>query len=560
VYSDVVGSLRTIAAQALIFLLWAGCTGHISGEGDGEEMCTSGENQPPSPPEVSAPDSGRLDIIPGQLVIRTSPFVDPDADDAHTRTEFEIWRLAAGEPVIRVWSATVDTAPLLNEVRLSDGIFEVGITLDDWADYGVQARYKDSGGCSAWSEWSPLRSFRTDDGSTAWYAQEALNDVHITIPPESWDPINAQANPPGCVPFLREYYTGSVRIGDTSFDGVGVRTKGGCGSSRNLSQKASFKLNFSWDDQAVGGCPEERRIHGLKRMTFNNQVQDRSYVHEMLAYHFYKLMGVPTPRANHVRVFVNDQLWGVYLNLESIDRRMLSRWFGSKEGMLYEGTYWCDLLPANVPPADEDTYCISRKFHPSACEPTAAGGDPEDYTVVRDMIGPAENPPPGTLQHILAGESFYPEIEEIWNFDAFLSLWAVETIIGHWDGYTIQIVNNYRFYHDPSTGKWTIIPTGVDQTFVQNTEVGTTAGRIAQRCWQEQDCQDAYKARLAQAVDVFEQANLQEMAAAIRDQIGPAVMEDPRKEGSYDEFVNGVEATINFINARPAQIRAALGI
>jgi spore coat protein CotH len=261
---------------------------------------------------------------------------------------------------------------------------------------------------------------------------------------------------------------------------------------------------------------------------------------------------VAAPRANHARVFVNGELWGLYLNLESIDRRFLSRWFDSKDGMLYEGTYWCDLVPGNVPPADEDSYCISRKFHPNACEPTAAGGDPEDYTVVRQMVNDLANGYP-------VG-SFYPEIEAIWDFDAFLSLWAVENIIGHWDGYTIQIVNNYRMYHDPSTGKWSIIPTGVDQTFGQNTPLDQVAGMLAQRCWQEQDCQDAYKARLAQAVDVFEQADLQSMAAAIRDQIGPLVMEDPRKEGSYDEMVNGVQATINFIDARPTAVRASLGL
>jgi hypothetical protein len=542
---------------ALIGALCTACTGRIeiTGGDDGEELCADGENQPPERPEVMAPEEGHIDVIPGDLVIRTSAFADPDADAAHAKTEFEIWRLAAGEPAIRVWHAEVDgsaAADQLTEVRLADGTFEVGTTLDEWADYGVQARYSDGADCSAWSEWSPLRPFRTDDGSTGWFQQDTLHEVHITIPPESWDPINAQARPPGCVPFVREYYTGSVTVDGQTFDGVGLRTKGGCGSSRDLSQKASFKINLSWDDPAVDGCPQERRIHGLKRFTLNNQVQDRSFVHEMLAYRFYQLMGVPTPRANHVRVFVNDQLWGVYLNLESIDRRFLSRWFGSKDGMLYEGTYYCDLVPANVPPGDEDTYCIARKFHPSSCEPTAEGGDPEDYTAVREMVN--------QLASGYQVGSFYPEIEAIWDFDTFLSLWAVENIIGHWDGYTIQIVNNYRMYHDPSSGKWTIIPTGVDQTFGQNTAIDQVAGLLAQRCWQEQDCQDAYKARLAQAVDVFESADLQSMAATIRDQIAPAVMEDPRKEGTYDEFVNGVQATINFIDARPGQVRASLGL
>ncbi|HEU5055512.1 MAG TPA: CotH kinase family protein, partial [Kofleriaceae bacterium] len=511
-------------------------------------------NTAPERPEVMAPAPGRIDVIADDLVIRTSAFSDPDEGAAHARTEFEIWRLAAGEPVIRVWHAALDaeSGADLTRVSLADGTFEVGVTLDEWADYGIQARYSDGGDCSAYSEWSDLRPFRTDDGSSVWFQQDLIHDVRITIPEASWDPINAQARPPGCVPYVRQYYTGSVEVEGQVLDGVGVRTKGGCGSSRDLSGKASFKINLSWDDPAVEGCPQERRIHGLKRFTLNNSVQDRSFVHEMLAYRFYQLMGVPAPRANHVRVFVNGELWGLYLNLESIDRRFLSRWFDSKDGMLYEGTYWCDLVPANVPPDAEDTYCISRKFHPSACEPLAEGGDPENYTVVRQMVNDLANGYP-------VG-SFYPEIEAIWDFDSFLSLWAVENIIGHWDGYTIQIVNNYRIYHDPSTGKWSIIPTGVDQTFGQNTPIDQVAGLLAQRCWQEQDCQDAYKARLAQAVDVFEQADLQSMAAAIRDQIGPAVMEDPRKEGSYDEMVNGVQATINFIDARPAAVRASLGL
>jgi spore coat protein CotH len=542
-----------IGRLALLAVLCSGCTGSME-TSDGEEMCTDGSNTPPEVPQVMAPEAGHIDIIPGDLVIRTSPFSDADEGAAHAKTEFEIWRLAAGEPVIRVWHAEADaeTGGDLTRVRLADGTYEVGTTLDDWADYGVQARYSDGSDCSAWSEWSPLRAFRTDDGSSAWFQQDALHDVHITIPEASWAPINAQARPPGCVPFLREYYTGSVDIDGQLFDGAGVRTKGGCGSARDLSQKASFKINLSWDDETVEGCPLERRFDGLKRFTFNNQVQDHTYVHEMLAYRFYQLMGVPTPRANHVRVFVNDELWGVYLNLESIDRRFLSRWFGSNGGMLYEGTYWCELLPQNVPPNDEDTYCIARKFHPSSCEPTPEGGDAENYVQVRQLAKQLnEGYPVG---------SFYPEIEQIWDFDTFLSMWAVENIIGHWDGYTIQIVNNYRIYHDPSTDKWSIIPTGVDQTFAQNTQIDQMAGLLAQRCWQEQDCQDAFKARLAQAIDVFESADLQSMAAAIRDQIAPAVMEDPRKEGSYDEFVNGVQDTINFIDARPAQIRAELGL
>jgi hypothetical protein len=550
---------RTRPLLAAIFagpvaLAGSGClVGEISTGGQDEEACSDNRNQAPIAPRVLTPAHRALDVLPGDLVIQASAFSDPDEEAEHRATQAEIWRLAGGEPLFRVWSATQEEPARLGELRLSDGTFEVGETLDENADYEVTVRHRDEASCSAWSPWSEPVRFRTDDGSSYWYGGGPVRDVRIDIPPDSWDPINAQSRPPDCVPFERQYYPGSVTIDGESYPGVGIRTKGGCGSSRSLAGKASFKINLSWDDPEVSGCPDNRRSHGLKRLTLNNQVQDRSFVHERLAYHFYRLMGVPVPRAEHVRVHVNGELWGLYLNLESIDRRMLSRWFDSNQGMLYEGTYYCDLLPDNIPPGEQDdtNYCISRKFHSTACSPTEEGADPETFAPIRQLAARLSEMPAG---------SFYPEIEQVFEFDTFLSQWAAENVMGHWDGYAIQIVNNYRIYHDPIAKKWSIIPTGVDQSFQQRTQLNQVAGLLAQRCWEEEDCRAAFLARVAQAVEVFEQANLAEMATRIRDQIAPHVDADPRKEGSMADFMNGVSDTINFIDSRPAEVRGNLGL
>jgi hypothetical protein len=554
-----------IAATAVLGAT-AGCSGvgavdRDAGPGPGADAdaCADDANRRPAAPELTAPSPGLIDVIPDSLVIEASAFADPDTGDGHVRSEFEIWRLAGDEPVLAVWSAATDDPAKMTRVTLADGTFAVGVTLDAWADYQVVARYSDGTACSEWSEWSAPVAFRTDDGSSYWFAPDAVRDVHIEIPPESAAAIDAQAIPPDCVPFLREYYPGSAVLDGQRYDGAGVRTKGGCGSSRTLGAKASFKINLSWNDPAQAGCPVERRDHGLKRLTLNNMVQDRSYVHERLAYRFYQLMGVPTPRAAHARVFVNDELYGLYVHVETIDRRFLSRWFEDNDGMLYEGTYFCDLVPGNVPPGEEDdpAFCLGRKFNPSECEPTAEDGDPETYEPLRAMVTELD-----ALYQALDADpqaSFYPEIESLFDFDTFLSMWAVETIIGHWDGYVIRIVNNYRVYHDPVTDLWTFIPTGVDQTFVEHTQLTEVTGRLAQRCNADEDCRAAFLARLAQAIDVFEQADLAGLAETIRAQIAPFVMnEDPRKEGTFDEFHAAVEATLQFIDSRPAKIRAAL--
>src|SRR5262249_45829426 len=154
--------------------------------------------------------------------------------------------------------------------------------------------------------------------------------------------INAEAYPPGCVAYERDYYKGTLHFEGKTYEDVGIHTKGGCGSARDLNGKAGFKVSLGWDDPAVAGSPADRSISGQNTFTFNNSVQDHSFVHEQLGYQLYQAMKVPSPRATHIRLFVNNQYWGVYLNVESIGGRFLSRWFDDNNGMLYEGAYWCD--------------------------------------------------------------------------------------------------------------------------------------------------------------------------------------------------------------------------
>ena len=511
------------------------------------------DNAPPAAPTVQEPLAGRIDVIPDSLVIVGSPFVDPDAGDAPGGVEAEIWRVKDGVVDERVWHAEI-AGEVPAQLTLADGSFDGGPdeTLAAWKDHVVRLRYRDEHGpCSAYGEWSPDLQFRTDDGSTALFDPDQILDFYIDIPPDSWTKIDAQANPPGCVPFKRDYYTGTLRHGDQTFPGVGVKIKGGCGSSRSLSGKASFKINLEWDDPEVIGCPGERRLMGEKSFTFNNGVQDRSAANERLAYPIFRELGIPAPRAASVRIFVNDELWGLYTHVETIDRRFLSRWWANKEGMLYEGTYWCDLIPENVPPTDDDdSMCLTREFSPDACsgEPEP-GADPEDYALLRDLVDKIEALPEG---------GFYPAVESFFDYDRFLTTWAIESVIDHWDNYAFGIKNNYRVYHDPDTDRWTMITTGIDQTFEKNQSAWGVEGVLAARCIAEPACEAAFAARLDEVNEAIVAMDLAGDAEAIFAQISPDVMDDPRREYGFQEFVNEHDALQDFIADRPDEIRDQL--
>lgn len=559
---------------ALVLLGACGDPAHVDSEGEGTSTgpitttttshvtdhdasssssgITCPANAPPATPSVLEPLAGRIDVVPATLTIAASPFADPDAGDQPGALELEILRLKDGVLAERVWHAELAGDPPA-QVTLADGSFDAGpdAGLEEWKDHALRLRYRDERGpCSVYSEWSPELRFRTDDGSTALFADETIHDFYLDIPPDSWDSIDAEANPPGCVPYARNYYTGTLRHGDQTFPGVGIKVKGGCGSSRDLGGKASFKVNLEWDDPEVPGCPAARRLFGEKSFTFNNGVQDSSASNERIGYPIFRALGVPAPRAASVRIFVNDELWGLYTHVETIDRRFLSRWFADNDGMLYEGTYWCDLIPGNVPPGeDDDSYCLTREFSPDACSTPAPDADPQGYALLRELTQRIEDLPPG---------GFYPAITTFFDWDRFLTTWAIESVIDHWDNYAFSIKNNYRIYHDPTSDRWTLISTGIDQTFEKNQDAWGAEAVLAVRCLEEPACEAAFAARLDEVNEAVAAMDLAGHAEAIFTQLSPAIMADPRKEYDFQTFVYEHEALLDFIADRPDEIREQL--
>ncbi|WP_162159656.1 CotH kinase family protein [Cystobacter fuscus] len=530
-----------------------------------------GEPVPPGPTEPSGPPPGtevpcemapveaaapvmerpapEAWVVPGELVLHASGFED-SGGAAPGRAHFEVWSVEDDAPGVLVWSATV-SAP---EARLSEGRFEsTRAGLSERTRYAARVRYAyGSSTCEAWGPWSGFRLFRTEDGSAQLFDEARVLEFHLDIPPDSWAAMNAQAVPPDCVPHERDDHRATLRFGAQVFENVGVHVKGGCGSARTLEGKSSFKVDLEWDDPAVPGGEPSRELLGRKNFTFDNNVQDPSFMNERLGFAFFRAMGVPAPRAASVRLFVNGEPWGLYTHVETIDRRFLARWFEDKDGALYEGSYWCDLLAENMPAPGEDAsgYCLERKL---------GGGSPaaDGYAPLRELTRRLEG---------LGRGGFYPEVLAFFDYDRFLTTWAIEGVISHWDGYSFDTRNNYRVYEDPSTGRWTLIPGGIDQTFGhrQGSKAGTVqdpwavTGLLAARCLEEADCRAAYATRLEEVTRAFESAGLEERVRRMREQLAGHVRVDPRKETTFEGFERAVEATLRFIRERPVQVRGTL--
>ena len=276
--------------------------------------------------------------------------------------------------------------------------------------------------------------------SDSYFSLDRVLDIEIEIAAEDWDTLRHQTRTFGDLmaeieeyglsrPFANIYtwFSGTVTVDGETHSNVGVRKKGFIGSQSDT--KPSLKLRFDKyvDDQSLGGI--------IERMTLNNSIQDTSMVNTCLAYRIFAAAGSPSPRCNFATVTVNGKNLGLYVHVEEIKKPFLARHFSSAEGNQYEGTvsdFTADYRGTLEKKSNEDA---------------------DDWSDIDAVVSALRDPSAAGLE----------ALAKTVDLDRFLSFWATEVIVGHWDGYAGNR-NNYRFYREPG-GAFVFIPWGVDGSF-----------------------------------------------------------------------------------------------
>ena len=552
--------------------LRAGTNGEKLGRHDAGAQPDEGTDAPvctrpaPAAAQITTPENDVENVVAREMIVTLSnhPVESKDA-----LTEVEIWKDSGGAATRLVWSASVTDSAKLTRLTLADGEYHEGTALKWGKRYQLRARFGDTGGeCVARSAWSDPVRFKTVEGDDYLFDQTRVHSMYLDIPPNSFAQIDAEAGKSTCGRIERTYRRGSLRFEDQVVQDIGIRAKGGCGSSRASTDnegkgKTPFKLKFEWDDPDVPGCPAPRKFMNLKRLTLNNAVTDPSLVHERLTAHFYQALGIPNSRTAHVRVYVNDEYWGLYVLTETIDRRMLGRHFASKEGMLYEGAYYCDLYERNMPnPSQNHKGCLEQKFNPDPCDgPPKPGADPQTLEPLKTLIDQVED--------LSSSTNYFADLAKVFDVDAFLGAWAMELVTSNWDNYQ-RLGNNYRVYHDPSTDLWTIITSGFDQGWSgdgvdpwenlekQNNGAITQIYTLGKLCLEDAACEAALVQKLLDVAQRMEQLDYRSVLDTVYQQIRSHVYEDPRKETDNGGFDYAITRIDQWIGERPNEVRDLL--
>jgi spore coat protein CotH len=330
----------------------------------------------------------------------------------------------------------------------------------------------------------------------------------------------------------RSYVPATFRHGDEVIGPVGVRLKGSF-TFRPLDQKPSFKIKF---DKYV----KRQSFRGLRGITLNNSITDWSFISERLSYSVFRNAGLPAPRANNAEVHVNGEYYGLYTNIETIDKVFLVRWFGSGKGNLYEMQEGVSWIPGNE--------------HLFELETNEEIGDRSDLAMLFTAVTEARD------------ETLLEDVAHILDPELFLRYCAIEGLVNQWDGFAYsiwQFPNNHRLYHRPATGTFVLVPWGMDLSMKAREDAWfidlyTSSSEFLERCLRSAPCKAEYERVLAEELARFESMDLIAAAHDMRDQIAVLVYRDPRKEHSYAAFEWTFQEVIEFLRGRPDNVRGQL--
>lgn len=344
----------------------------------------------------------------------------------------------------------------------------------------------------------------------------------------------------------------TMTVDGVTYDSVGVRFKGQTSylGTQN-SQKKSFNITLDY-------VHPDQKLMGYKTLNLNNSFQDASFLREVFFQHQIR-KHIPTAKSNFVQLYINGQSWGIYSNVQQLNKDFLDEWFFSNDGANFRadrpdgtpggpgpggpGPGWGDgTAGMNYLGADTTLYKTYYTLKSSDVD------NPWDYLVA--TCNALNNTPVAQLPEVLPN---YLDIDR--------TLWflASEIAFTDDDSYVYKGKMDYYLYYEPETGRMT--PIEYDGNSVMALSRATSWGPF----YNETKVNYPLLNKIL-AVPMWRQRYLAHLRTIIADEMNPAVCNpmldnyklmidslvqaDPKKMTSYTQFNPEVQALKNFINTR----------
>jgi spore coat protein CotH len=332
------------------------------------------------------------------------------------------------------------------------------------------------------------------------------------------------------------YYPADVVWNGVTVRNVGIR-------SRGLGSRSSTKpgLRVDFDRYSSG-----QQFLGLKSFVLDNLTQDHTGIKETAAMRFFTRLGVPAPRETHTRLFVNGEYAGLYGLVESVDKTMMGRVFGSigddvqNDGYLFEYNYvlgnpWRFLYEGS------DLTPYKARF---AIKTNESHADSAIWGPIEELV---------RLVNTSATATFESAVAPKLDLAAFIRYIAVQNFVAQNDGFNgYDGMNNFYLYRLEKSSSHVLIAWDEDNAFLQpdfGITTRTDENALTRRVLETGSFRTQYFSVLSEAAASASGWLRQEMQRQF-DLIDAAMREDTRKPYSNAEYQAARETLLAFPDAR----------
>ena len=251
--------------------------------------------------------------------------------------------------------------------------------------------------------------------SQNFYDVDNIREIKLYFTQPNWDYLLDSLYLDG----LEERLLASVEIDGSMYDSVGVRYKGFSSVSIN-TVKNPFNIKLDYVDN-------NQNHEGFEKIKLSNVIKDPSFLREVLSYEIARDY-IPSPRANFANVYVNDSLWGLYVNVEAVNDKFTNKHFSTVNSPLFK----CNPSGLNLQPSGENsnlsnTHGSDSSFYYDYYDLKSANGWNELYTLIDNLNNSSNN------------------LDNVLNIDRALWMHAFNYTLINFDSY-VGYSQNYYLY------------------------------------------------------------------------------------------------------------------
>ena len=185
---------------------------------------------------------------------------------------------------------------------------------------------------------------------------------------------------------------------------------------------------------------DEQLFEGQKRLNLNSSFRDPSFIREPLAYHIYRAAGVPTGESKLVRIHLNGEFRGLYVQVEQPDKGFLKR----KD---LKGATIVKTVSA-MKQSDERVLHSVDEYRMHYEQETQK--DQDIFPALKKFCEQIESSPD-------AFEFFQANVD----LDKYINYLAASMFCQNWDSYN---KNHFLVYNAADSQKWFVLPWDLDRT------------------------------------------------------------------------------------------------